>query len=198
MPHTHRNTFKISHLGCIKWCPARSNKWSNPLGVGMNESYIICTIHQNFSQMKHISVHLQRKSHFPNCSTFLNFRCPKWNVRNVTFTRFKFCSSSPITNVETMCGDFLWYVLINQWHTHRKFLPGSWQNRVRNEGVLCFPLWVTNAFIDFTRGFDSLWFMIPFSSFWRFWWYITGSETQKFQKNVYLLWHRHTLCKLSG
>ena len=33
------------------------------------------------SQMKYISVHLQRKSHFLKSSTFLNFRCPKRNVQ---------------------------------------------------------------------------------------------------------------------
>ena len=107
--------------------------------------------------MKHISVHWQRKSHFLKSSTFLNFRCPKWNVRNVIFIRFKFCSSSQITNVETMYGDFLWYVLIN----HRKFLPGSLQNTNTIEvSRVSLCLFVTNAFSDFTRGFDNLWFII--------------------------------------
>ena len=49
-------------------------------------SVLLCTKVAYFaqkyqSQMKHISVHLQRKSHFLKSSTFLNFRCPKRNVQ---------------------------------------------------------------------------------------------------------------------
>ena len=144
----------------------------------MNGSCIFCTIHQNIRVKWSISVFIYtQKSQFLKSSSFLNYRCPKWNVRNAIFTRFKFCSSSPITDVETMCGDFLWYVLINHSHAYRKFLITSSQNTNTNE-VSCVSLCmcVTNAFIDFTRGFDYLLFIITFSSFWRFWWYITGSK----------------------
>ena len=127
--------------------------------------------------MKHISVHLQRKSHFLKSSTFLNIQCPKQNIPNAIFTQFKFCSSSPITNMETMWGDFLWYVLLNQWCVHRKFLPRISQNTNTNVvSYVSLCLCATNALIDFTCGFDNFWFMIIFSPFWRFWWDITGSK----------------------
>ena len=99
------------------------------------------------------------------------------------FYSFKVCFSSLITNVKTMCGDFLWYVLMNQWCVHRKFLPRSSQNTNTNmvsHVSLC--LCATNAFTNFTCGFNNFWFIITFSSFWRFWWYITGSKHIKDSK----------------
>ena len=63
MPHNHRKMFIISHLGFIKWCPARAKKkekkkrkWSNPFGNGMNGSCIFCIIHQNIRVKWSISV----------------------------------------------------------------------------------------------------------------------------------------------
>ena len=69
-----------------------------------------------------------KKKSFPKEFYILKRSVSQMKRQKCDFYSFKVCFSSLITNVETMCGDFLWYVLINQWFVHRKFLPRSSQN----------------------------------------------------------------------
>ena len=115
--------------------------------------------------MKHINVHLLRKSNFLKSSTFLSFRCPKWNVWNAVQILLLVSDHKRGNNVWgfPLVRSHKLVTCTQDWNSYPE-VPRT-QIRIRCPSVISL------CASQITCGFDNLWFIKKNPSFWRFWWY---------------------------
>ena len=119
--------------------------------------------------MKYISVHLQRKSNFLKSSTFLNFRWPKRNVQILLLVS-DHKRGNNVWGFPSVCSHK------SVTCTQEISFPEVHRTQIRMRCPV-FPFVCASQMLPSISHvvLDNLWIVITFSSFWRFWWYITGS-----------------------